>query len=164
MPKIERKLFIGLDPGKSGGIGFIWSGGGHPNAVSMPATERDIWDILRCARNDGNGGQIQSVHCIIERLWGYVGGRNSAPAMFGMGANYGSLRMALIAAGIPFDEVIPRTWQAAMGVAPRKKTESDTQFKNRLKAKAQQLFPAVKVTLAVCDALLIAEYCRRINK
>lgn len=39
--------------------------------------------------------------------------------------------------------------------------ESETQWKNRLKAKAQQLFPQQEVTLATADALLIAEFGRR---
>ena len=69
--------------------------------------------------------------------------------------------MALIAAGIPFEEVIPRTWQKGVGITPRGKGETKTRFKNRLKAKASQLFPKVNVTLATADALLIAEFCRR---
>ena len=38
---------------------------------------------------------------------------------------------------------------------------SKTEWKNKLKAKAQQLFPGEKVTLATCDSLLIAEYGRK---
>jgi hypothetical protein len=81
--------------------------------------------------------------------------------MFNFGANYGALRMALTAAGIPFEEVVPGVWQRGLNIPPRKKTEGKTAWKNRLKAKAQQLFPSVKITLATADALLIAEFCRR---
>ena len=37
------------------------------------------------------------------------------------------------------------------------------EWKNKLKAKAQQLFPQLgkKLTLKICDAFLIAEYARR---
>ena len=69
--------------------------------------------------------------------------------------------MALTAAGIPFEEVTPVVWQRGLGIPVRKKDESRSQFKGRLKAKAQQLFPQVKVTLKTADALLISEYCRR---
>jgi hypothetical protein len=86
--------------------------------------------------------------------------------MFNFGWNYGSLRMAMIASGLPFEDVPPQVWQKALKIPSRKKEgrqykETKAAFKNRLKAKAQQLFPRVYITLATCDALLIAEYCRR---
>jgi hypothetical protein len=54
----------------------------------------------------------------------------------------------------PFEEVSPQKWQKAMGCM----TKGD---KNVSKAKAQQLFPQLKITHAIADALLIAEYARR---
>lgn len=79
--------------------------------------------------------------------------------MFKFGASTGGLRMALIASGVIFDEIPPKQWQKFVGVIGTK-GETKTQFKNRLKAKAQQLFPEQRVTLATADALLIAYYCK----
>jgi hypothetical protein len=62
--------------------------------------------------------------------------------------------MALTAADVPFDEVLPVKWQTVMGC----RSGGD---KNITKARAQQLFPHVKVTHAIADALLLAEFCRR---
>lgn len=101
------------------------------------------------------------VFAVIERVSGYVGEAQPGSAAFKFGQSYGGLRMALVAAGIPFEEVTPQVWQRKMGVTPRRKDESKTAWKNRLKAKAQQLYPGVKVTLATADALLLAEFCRR---
>jgi hypothetical protein len=143
-------IYIGIDPGKSGGICVMDDKGGI-ELVKMPSTELDIYESL-----DGYNG-----FAMIEKVQGYIGNAHPGTAMFKFGASYGGLRMALIASGIPFDEVSPRTWQKTLGISPRKKTESKGQFKNRIKAKAQQLFPNENVTLATCDALLIAEYCRR---
>jgi hypothetical protein len=82
--------------------------------------------------------------------------------MFKFGMGYGALRMALTALEIKYEEVPPQKWQKELGIVTRnKERESHTQFKNRLKAKAQQLFPTMDVTLKTCDALLIAEFCRR---
>ena len=180
--------YFGIDPGGSGGLAVLTAAGSATattsSAVTMPATERDVWEwVENCTPHDGS-----NVFAVIEKVGGYAGDRASGgngPAMFKFGMSYGGLRMALVAAGIPFDEVTPQTWQKGLGIAPRRphtKTrevqikkgknkgkwrteryggETDTEFKNRLKAKAQQLFPTVKVTLAVADALLIAEYCRR---
>jgi hypothetical protein len=100
---------------------------------------------------------------MIERVW-------SSPQMgvvsaFKFGRGVGVLHMALIAAGIPFDEVTPQRWQKEMGcLSPRGKTrvEFGTKDKNITKRRAQALFPAVtKMTHAIADALLIAEYARR---
>ena len=55
----------------------------------------------------------------------------------------------------PFEEVAPQVWQKVLGCLSR----GD---KNVTKAKAQQLFPAIKVTHAIADALLLAEYARRV--
>jgi hypothetical protein len=144
-------IYLGIDPGASGGLAA--SNGGLWSITPMPATERDIWNwIVDC----------HALRAVIEKVGGYIAGNPSpGSAMFKFGLSYGGLRMALIAASIPFDEVTPQRWQKTLGISPRGKTESKSQFKNRLKGKAQQLFPQVNVTLATADAVLLAEYCRR---
>lgn len=146
----QSRYYIGIDPGASGGIAVL---GYRTLLLSMPKTERDLFDALE----DVKYGSV----CIVEKVWGHTGQNQPGSAMFNFGKGYGAVLMALTALGIPFEEVVPRTWQKSLSIPPRKKTETKTQWKNRLKAKAQQLFPNVKVTLATCDALLIAEYCRR---
>jgi hypothetical protein len=152
MPKpATSKIFIGIDPGASGGIVLL-----HPDATltyKMPETERDIWDILSLP-----GDKV----ALIEKVGGFIQG-NPAPgsAMFNFGANYGGLRMALVAAGIPFEAITPQSWQKEFGIATKGKTETKTQFKNRIKACAQRLYPKIVVTLPIADALLIALSCRR---
>jgi crossover junction endodeoxyribonuclease RuvC len=87
--------------------------------------------------------------------------KQGVASSFKFGRGYGGLRMALIAAGIPFEEVTPQAWQKALAIPKRSKTETPVQWKNRLKALAQQLYPDIKVTLKLADALLIATYCQR---
>lgn len=77
---------------------------------------------------------------------------------------YGSfmqLRALLTAASIPFEEAPPKRWQKGLHIPARDKDEDKVAWKNRLKSRAQQLFPLSKVTLAVSDSILLAEYCRR---
>ena len=151
-----NKYYLGIDPGMGGGLATISDGSSTlipVDASPMPKTERDIWNWI-----------CQTSHAqvaMIEKVQGYIGNAQPGSAMFKFGMSYGGLRMALIAASIPFEEVTPQKWQKALGIAPRKKNESKGQFKNRLKAKAQQLYPNEKVTLATADALLIATYCKR---
>lgn len=159
MPKLAEianrpTVYIGVDPGASGGIVEL-----YPDltaAFPMPVTERDICGLL-----SGAATGCANAFAVIEKVSGYIGEGQPGSAMFKFGMSYGGLRMALIAAGIPFEEVTPQAWQKALGIGKRDKAESRTQWKNRLKAKAQQLFPQVKVTLATADALLIALYCKR---
>lgn len=149
--------YIGIDPGKGGGIaiieyeqvrGTVFSGLSHHTLSLKKSTERDAWDFLK--------EHVRGVvwPAALERV-------ASSPQMgvvssFTFGRSYGFLRGILVAMEIPFDEVLPRKWQSEMGCL----SGGD---KNVTKAKAQQLFPSVKVTHGIADALLLAEYSRRSN-
>lgn len=144
---------MGIDPGQSGGIAVLRSNGSVAQLIPMPATERDICEAITVWTDDSVEAFIEKVHSMPQQ---------GVSSTFKFGVGYGGLRMALIAVGIPFDEVTPQTWQKALGVVKRNaKTESKNDHKKKLLQKAQQLFPGTKITLKTADALLIAEYCRR---
>lgn len=137
-------ILLGIDPGASGGIARIGLGG-IATATKMPETERDMWELFAAhARPD---------FAVIERVHSMP--KQGVSSSFKFGRNYGFLRGCLIASGIAFEEVAPQVWQKVLGCLSR----GD---KNVTKAKAQQLFPAIKVTHAIADALLLAEYARRV--
>lgn len=151
-PSESQHLYLGIDPGQSGGIAIVDQLGNCTSLVKMPETEQDIlWAIP--FGDEITFGMIEKVHAMPKQ-------GVSSTFKFGMG--YGGLRMALVALAIRFDEVTPMKWQKALGVVPRNtETESKNDHKNKLLAKAQQLFPNTKITRHTADALLIAEYCRR---
>lgn len=175
MPKIGEQLrpifieakptyYLGIDPGSSGGLAVIRvSDEVRVIATQMLKTPRDIWLWLSQGKN---GDAIRpNTFAALEKVGGYIKG-NPAPgsAMFQFGKGAGWLEMALIAADISYEEVTPQRWQKALGIPSRKKDEKPTAWKNRLKKRAQELFPklaAGSITLATADALLIAEFCRR---
>lgn len=165
MPKITGKkdpyaYYLGIDPGASGGLALI-SGDGGLVCEAMPETQRDVWVWIAAKSPTAT---CPTFACI-EQVGGHIQGNNQpGSAMFKFGFSAGGLNMALTAAGIPFELVTPQRWQKALGIPSRKKTESKGQFKNRLKAFAQQLFPQEKVTLSTADAILIAEYTRRFRE
>jgi len=147
----DKTTFVGIDPGKNGAIAIIR--GKHVDTHKMPATERDMSDLFEALTIEDD------VVILIEKV-------NAMPmdakkAIWTFSGNYHSLRMAMICHKLPFNEVLPRGWQQAMGIPPKKKSHTKTMHKNNLKAKAQQLFPHLTVTLTIADALLIAEHCRR---
>ncbi len=162
MPRVrtgwEQTGYLGIDPGASGGLALIH--GGLVELSAMPATEEDVYNWLIAPVPGRNGGNVTKV-AVIEKVQGFIGNAHPGSAMFKFGMSYGGLRMALIAARIPFTEVTPAAWQKKLGITPRGKDEEKRVFKNRLKARAQQLYPGAGVTLATADALLLASYCRR---
>ena len=138
-------IFFGIDPGKSGSISAIWDdGGAYMQHCKLNGTEADVAQFVQ----DFDG---QSAHAMIERV-------SSSPQMgvvsaFTFGRSYGFLRGLLAGLKIPYSEVSPQKWQAAMSC----RSKGD---KNVTKARAQQLWPTIKITHANADSLLIAEYAR----
>lgn len=146
---MTNQWFAGLDPGASGGVAFLNADFGSACAYKFDGmTERDIWDLVRQYR-DQNGGVL---FACLEQVSAMPG--QGVTSMFKFGQSYGFLRGMLTAAEVPMELVTPQKWQKAIGCM----TKGD---KNVSKAKAQQLFPSVKITHAIADALLIAEYARR---
>lgn len=146
--------FIGADPGAAGGIAVIGSEGVLLHSLGN-ATDKQTVEFLRFIP--------QPCFAVIEKNSGYVGGEgNPGSAMFKFGVSTGKLLGCLTALGIPHEEITPGQWQNALGVPRRAKNEGKAEFKRRLKARAEQLFPGVEgITLKTCDALLIACYCQR---
>jgi hypothetical protein len=105
-----------------------------------------------------------SSFAVIEKVGPMPTDGRSSLAKFMM--NYGALQMAVASIDVPCEEVLPSRWQQGLHISPRKKSEGRVLWKNRLKANAQRLFPEIadKITLATADALLLAEYCRRLRE
>ncbi len=149
--------YIGIDPGLSGGLATI-SSTGRVQAQSMPRTNFELLDLVKLWT------EPYDVRAVVELVTGYIGkGGPGHPgaSMFNFGRGYGGILMALDALEIEHKEVTATKWQSFLGIEKRRRGESKTDWKNRLKDTAKQLFPSQKVTLATSDALLIAEYCRQ---
>lgn len=140
--------YLGIDPGKSGGIALLDEDFSVVFAIPMPPTMSDINDVMKHLPDD--------TRAIIERVSSMPG--QGVASTFKFGKGFGALLMSLIANEIPFEQASPQKWMKYYSMK-KSKTESKTQWKNRLKGKAQEMFPKVKITLALSDALLIARYC-----
>lgn len=158
------KLIMAIDPGANGGIAVLDEGGGIVSVDKMPSTMMDLYDYLSKfgydASPDGSGCQVV---CYLEAVgFGIPGQSSKATATFSR--HCGHVEMALLALRIPTNTVTPQKWIKSYQLG-KSNAYSKTEWKNRLKAKAQQLFPMLgkKITLATCDALLIAEYGRKIE-
>jgi len=123
----------------------------------MPTTEFDIFSHLS-GHITGTVAVIEWIHPAIFQI-----GKLQMSKLYG---SYMALRMALTAAHIPFEDVRAEVWQQGIGIR-KKKGEKQAKWKDRLRGKAQQLFPQLPIwneTLekqrAIAYALLIAHYCK----
>lgn len=145
-------IYVGIDPGKSGAIAIIDRDEIH--IQKNEATERDISEFLaKHAWAADSIAYIEDARCQPK---------NGSKANWSLGKSVGSLRMALIASGIPFEAVTASVWQRFWKLPTEKQAGSRTKKKNAHKARAQELWPQLKITHATADALLIAEYGRRV--
>jgi len=141
MPNAKNTAVMGIDPGQSGGIVII-NNDGLVESYKMPETERDIYDLLESYKISNPIVWLEKVHAMpkqgVSSTWKFA-------------ANYNFIRGVIIALKYPLYDVPPVKWQRALGCLSGGN-------KNIPKAKAQQLFPQLKITLNIADALLIAYY------
>lgn len=117
----------------------------------MPKTDREIKELL---------GEAGGETAYLEDLVKFTGKNMPSSSMAVYASNWGFLKGVLTAFDCRIVLVPPKKWQAALGLGTAKGM-SKTQWKNKLKQRAEQLYPHIKVTLATADALLIAEAARQ---
>jgi hypothetical protein len=142
--KPDANMILGIDPGWSGGAALMDSEGQLVDVQSFAnQTEQDIITAVRGMIFDGPKTTVflEAVHSMPKQ---------GVSSSFKFGMIYGLLRGLTIGVARVID-VTPQRWQKALGCM----THGD---KNISKAKAQMLFPGVKVTHGNADALLIAYY------
>lgn len=151
-------LYIGIDPGKSGGIAWM-----HQrrdaltvNAAAMPATLCDLSDLLRRLAETS---KLRS--CAIEKVSARPG--QGVTSCFTFGYQFGIVCAAVVCNRIALERISPRKWQTPFCLVMNANI-SRTLKKNKHKALAQELFPQLKITHATADALLICEYWRRYHQ
>lgn len=146
------RYIIGLDPGEKGGIAVLDKEGDIVEVSKMPMTMLDILSFLRNYPSDECVAYLENVG------HGMPGQSSAATARFAR--HNGHLEMALLAVGIKTNMVTPQKWEKSYQLG-KSSDYTKIEWKNRLKSKAQQLFPKEKITLAVADAILLAEYGRK---
>lgn len=146
------EFYMGVDPGTKGGI-TILKGTGEvvTNLRFSKVTDKDITQFFQ------DYGLID--FCVLEKVHSFPG--QGVSSTFKFGESYGKIQGFLAAFSIPYEHTTPRSWQKALSITKKSKSESATQWKNKLKGIAERLFPSEKIVLENADSYLIAEYCRR---
>jgi hypothetical protein len=155
-------VYMGVDPGSKGALVVIH----HYESIDeskFDVIDFDKVDMDTVATLVEFAPSVGRVYAMMELVTGSVGENDSGRAtrMFQFGREYGRIE-GIFVGRVKLDLVAPTTWQKGLGIKPIK-GETYSQRKRRYKLEAQKLFPNVKVTLAIADALLIAYYCKQLK-
>jgi crossover junction endodeoxyribonuclease RuvC len=150
-------MVIGIDPGKSGGV--CW----------MSEERIEVWTVQELFEESYTNLKLfqksyPAKNVLIEKV--HAMPQQGVVSMFTFGEVYGKLQMLfeLISKGKPLTFIRPVEWQKYHGIS-RDKGEPKPVYKDRLKDKAENLYPYLDIwenTLglqrSLCDAILIADY------
>lgn len=149
--------YMGIDPGKDGGLALIDDSGEIHSYTIMFSTLHETYTYLKDWQ-----GHVK--HIMLEHAQAMP--KNGAVSMFNYGLGFGQLLGLITALEIPHTLVRPTAWNKVMCQGIDKKLEPKT----RTLIAAQRLFPserflksgrAKKPHSGIYEACLIAEYCRR---
>lgn len=160
---------IAIDPGAEGAVAWLDGNGLSPRVAKMPDDEVKLWALFRALANVGDAtALIEHQHNMAPPTQRVDRGKvvktqgRGSKANWSLSANYNQIRMALVAAAIPFDTVSAMTWQKEFGLVFRGPNRKPYHVKKRLHvAKCCDVWRGVNVTAATADALLLLEYSRR---
>lgn len=141
--------YLGIDPGASGGAALLTPALQVVDVIKFKdGTEDDIgnWFWQRATQDSSD------VFAVLEKVNAMP--KQGVSSSFKFGMSYGFLRGVLATLDIQREFVRPAQWQRALGCL----SKGD---KNVTKARAQELFPGVKVTHAIADALLLGVFAQK---
>ena len=152
-------IHIGIDPGKQGAIGII-----ELNDV----VDFKIFDMPLLFNKEIDGNEIYKILGVYlyEKPVCFIEKAQSMPAqgivsVFKYGMGYGKLLACLEILKIPYQEISSQKWKKHFSLIKKDKRESV--------AVAKKLFPEIEFETkrgrlldGRAEALLIAEYCRRV--
>ena len=149
----ENRVYIGIDPGKNGGIAVI-DGASHMVAVYSDAV---LIDAARMVA-DMNKADAEAI-CCLEKVGAMP--KQGVVSTFNFGASYGYIKGVLESFRIPYQEMPPQKWKKEFGLNSDKTASVDV---------CKRLFPDVNLLATprckkphdgMAEALLMAEYARR---
>lgn len=157
-------IYLGVDPGQSGGISALNEHGTVVFCRSMPVERIGKTETIREILSTYGSQAV----ALVEKVGPMPG--QGVTSMFNFGYEYGCILQCLADFDIQIQQKVPRSWQKICGVKPRAKSEKQRDFKIRLLSVAKKRFPYLDVwgwtkagQLSVSDSLLLAYCCRRLH-
>lgn len=146
-------IYIGIDPGKNGGIAFIQTNQKELIIYKTHVFEESVLITLLKHFTPNN------CRCILEQV--HAMPKQGVSSTFNFGMNFGFIQGVLKTYRIPFELVSPQKWKKEFGVTSDKNTSIEV---------CKRLFPYVNLKATerckkdhdgMAEALLMAEYGRR---
>lgn len=146
------RAYLGFDPGKDGAMAVV---GPHliPSVLAF--------DKAAYLREIRSLAQQFELFAVVEHVGAMPG--QGVTSCFSFGESFGWLQGALDALGVPYELVRPQRWKKAFSCTSDKNTSIEV---------AKRLFPGVDLRRTpncrkphdgICEALLMAEYGRRLR-
>ena len=149
-----KTLFIGIDPGKNGGIATINAEDNF--AVTGTYSDKSLIDTCEYIHNCYDP---QEVMCCLEKVGAMPG--QGVVSMFSFGQSVGYIKGVLESFRIPYQEITPQKWKREFGLSSDKAVSAEV---------CRKLFPDISLLATprckkthdgMAEALLMAEYARR---
>ena len=153
-PEFDNRVFIGIDPGKSGGCGMIVIEDGIETSISWKFPKDISLLSVGLMSIIPKNISLAVVHVLVEHVHAFP--KQGAVSTFSFGQNLGQWEGTLYANELDFQYVNPKQWIYWYDVKPG---ISKKERKRILLDRAKELFPNMKITFNVSDAMLIANYC-----
>lgn len=143
-------VFIGIDPGKNGGIACIDTENNYAEAT--PYDDEYLIDLIDRLH------EFRTI-CCLEKVGAMPG--QGVVSMFNFGQSVGYIKGVLESFGIPYQEISPQRWKKEFGLNSDKAKSAEI---------CRKLFPNVCLLASsrckkphdgMAEALLMAEYARR---
>ena len=151
--EIHSKIFVGIDPGKNGGVAVINEIPNYENTVSFrcPKTpDKMAYTLVSTIPADVS---YEDVLVSVEHV--HAMPNNGVVSMFSFGQNLGQWEGILGAFELDVTYAGPRTWMQHYDCKPKMDKKDRKRY---LRGIAENLFPNIKMTFNISDALLIANY------
>ena len=151
--EIRDKIFIGVDPGKNGGAAIINQIADHEPVITFrcPKTPRDM--ALSLMATIPVDVSYNDIIILIEHV--HAMPSNGVVSMFSFGQNLGHWEGIFGALELIPKYAGPRTWMEHYDCKPKMDKKDRKRY---LRGIAEELFPNIKMTFNISDALLIANY------
>ena len=149
-------VYIGIDPGKGGALALIREDGRTEIYTYDPILYRNILSDF------DPGNCIGDAKCCVEHVGAMPG--NGAVSMFHFGENFGFIQGLLTAFQIPYELVRPQKWKKEFSISSDKNQSIDVCKRLFPNADLRRTERCRKDDDGFAEALLMAEYCRRVMK
>lgn len=150
-----KTFFIGIDPGKNGGIAHINAINNYTETVAYSNEAL----IQLCTDLFYGTADCQNIVCCLEKVGAMPG--QGVVSMFNFGQSVGYIKGVLESFHIPYQEITPQKWKREFGLSSDKTKSAEV---------CRKLFPDVNLLATprckkphdgMAEALLMAEYARR---